>query len=482
MPRRLLLELTTTEARALVVSASESRVTIEKSLVVSLATAEVQAEPAALEQKAIGALVAEGLGRLETIAVVGRADIELRLLAVPPSPDEELPSLVRFQAAQELPNLDADTPLDYLPLGDAPDRPRRVLAAVLKPGVRERLQRIGDGAKLPLAHIVLRAAASASLMLQEKPELRERCFLLVEILDRRVELAAVSHGRVVFLRHVLLSADPTTSADAAESLVSEVRRTRVVVANQEDGQTVEPVVLVGDGPPSRALAERLGAAADARVVVADPLPRSTVVASGAILSPQDRQAATALLGAAADDAAGRSPAFDFLHPRQPPKPPSRRGVYVLAGVAVATLVLALVVMSQLQTADLNRDIRQRQAESASLEQKVKQGDAIIAASDEVEAWLGREVVWLDELRWLSERFPPAQDARLTLLTGVSGDRGRGMELAGLARHAGAKAALDQNLRDATHQVVPKTSEARSGGQYQISFGSSLRIKPQTRLP
>jgi len=475
MIRRLALELTNVEARALVVAASESRVTVERSLVVPLAD-DGKADQAASEQKVVDALTAAGLARFETIAVVGRADVELRLLSMPPTPDEELPNLVRFQASQELPNLDAAAALDYLPLGEDPGEPRRVLAAVLKPGVKQRLERICQASKLTLVHVVLRSAASASLVLDEKPELGEGCWLLAEILGRRVELAAVRRRQIVFLRHVLLPDDPTESDEAAESFFAEIRRTRVVVANQENGQAVETVVLVGEGQPRRALAERLAAAVDTRVVLVDPLPKSMVIAPSTTLSQQDRDFSTGLVGAVVDEAAGRRPALDFLHPRQPPKPPSRRGTYVLVGVIAAMVVLALLVFNHVRAVRLDRAIREKDRQLTRLKPLVKKAETAIAAADQVDAWVGNEVVWLDELRWLSERFPTAADARLTTLGAFSNERGRGMTLSGLARDADAKAVLDRSLQDATHQLLPQTSEDRGGERYQITFGSAVRIK------
>ncbi|MBN1589793.1 MAG: hypothetical protein JW888_09780 [Pirellulales bacterium] len=475
MSRRLVLELTNVEARALLLAASESRMTVEKSLTIPLVSEDEKAAETTLEQTVVDALSDNGITRLETIAVVGRTDVELRLLNLPPVPDEELPNLVRFQTAQELPNLDASTPLDFLPLGDSPEQPRRVLAAVLKPGVKQRLEKICHDAKLTLAHIVLRSAASTSLMLHQKPELQAGCCLLVEILGRQVELAAVNQGRVVFLRHVLLPADPADSEEAADSLVSEIRRTRVVAANQENAETIEPIVLVDSSPPRRALAKRLGTAVDVPVLLIDPLPPSVVANREVTPSSSDRDHYTAMLGAAADDAAGRPHAFDFLHPRQPPKPPSRRNTYILAGLTAAVVVLAIVVLNSIQTARLKDDVLKKQQESATLDEQVRRGDVVIAASEKVEDWLDGEVVWLDELRWLSERFPPAREAKLTKLHVSAGNR-REMVLSGLARNVDAVTQLDDSLQDETHQVVGKTkNENRSDSKYEIEFGSSVQI-------
>ena len=170
-------------------------------------------------------------------------------------------------------------------------------------------------------------------MLRQRPELGERCCLLVEMFGRRVEFAAVNRGRVVFLRQVLVSAAPRDSSEAADSLISEIRRTRVVVANQENVKTVEPIVLFGDSPEDAALAERLGTEIGAEACVMDPLPESIIAAGAAAVAPEHRPGSAALVGALADEASGEPHALDFLHPRQPPKAASRRNTYVLAGVA-----------------------------------------------------------------------------------------------------------------------------------------------------
>ena len=221
MSLKLAIELTGVEARVLLLSVFESRIEIEKSLTVPLLPpgnkendegnnendGDAGKKPAAsLEQTVVDALAQNGISRVETIAVVGRADVELRLLNVPQAPDAELPDIVRFQAARELPGIDEKTPLDYLPLGEAEagEQSQRVLAAVLKPGVIGRLEKICHDAKLTLTRIVLRPAATVSLILRQKPELGDGCCLLVEMLGRQVEFAAMHRGQVVFLTDVPL--------------------------------------------------------------------------------------------------------------------------------------------------------------------------------------------------------------------------------------------------------------------------------------
>ena len=485
MPRILAIELTSVEAHALLLSASESRITIEKSLTIGLVSVdEKNAEdagktpPASVEQTVVDALAQNGISRVETIAVVGRADIELRLLNVPKAPDAELPDIVRFQAARELPSIDENTPLDYLPLEEAEAgvQTQRVLAAVLKPGVIDRLKKICHDAKLTLTRIVLRPAATASLMLRQNPELGEGCCLLVEILGRQVEFAAVHRGQVVFLRHMLLSGNPMESSQAADSLFAEIRRTRIVVANQENVETLEPVVLVGNSPDHSRFAERLAAETDAATRLMDPLPESVVADPANAVSADQSGYCAGLLGAVADETAGRPHAFDFLHPRRAPQPPSRRKTYVLAALAVAAAVLAVVVLNWLQTSQLKADIRDLQQKAVALAPEVKKADKLVSDASEVEDWLKNEVVWLEELRWLSQQFPESKDAMITSFNAASNDRRREMWLNGFVRDADIVSKLDIGLRDSTHKIAGKTkNESRSEKGYNIYFRSSVQI-------
>ena len=309
MPSKLALELTRTEARALLLSGSESRIKVQKFVTIPLEspqdrsggeeTAGKPAEkPPSPERMIVAALAENDISRVETVVVVGRADVELRLLSVPKVPDAELADVVRFQAVQELPGIGEKTPLDYLPLSDtqADSQTQRVLAAVLKPGVMNRVERICEEAKLTPVHLVLRPTATASLMLRQKPELRDACCLLVEILGRQVNFAAVHRGETVFIRQMLLPADPKDSTEAAQTLVAEIRRTRVAVANQEGVEKVDPVALIGADSGHKSLAKQLTDQIGVETLLVDPLPQSTVAKAEGIL-PGEADACAALLGA-----------------------------------------------------------------------------------------------------------------------------------------------------------------------------------------
>src|SRR5579872_3813585 len=106
MARLLALEWDSYEARVVVASARGESISIDDAFAVALPPRGDEepgdADRDAVRGGAIGAaLAARRLGRVQCLAAVGRANIELKQLSLPPAPDDELPDLVRFQALRD---------------------------------------------------------------------------------------------------------------------------------------------------------------------------------------------------------------------------------------------------------------------------------------------------------------------------------------------------------------------------------------------
>ncbi|MDY0166969.1 MAG: hypothetical protein RBS80_10525 [Thermoguttaceae bacterium] len=480
MPRQIAIELSRSEARVLLVRTAGAEVTVEQAFCVPAELDDDANRAEALEKAVVAALAERGISRLPAVGVVGRADVELRLLHLPPAPDDELPDLVRFQADQEFPNLEADAALDFLPLDGGGDQPRRVLAAALKPDLAERFRRICGAAKLSLGRLVLHPAAAAALAVRRSAELASGWCLLIDVLDGQAELTAILRGGAAFSRQVFLPDGLPAGDEAAEALSIEVRRTRAAAANQEAAPMPEPAVLFGHGAEWSALAQRLAGQLGVGVELVDPFAGARGREAADDLAPGVRARFAGLMGALEDEAGERAPALDFLHPRKRPQPPSRRRAYVLGGLAAAAVVLTLLTANWIQSNRLRASIRDLQQESRSLDRQVAEADKMIGHADEIGKWVEGEVVWLDELRWLSENFTPAQDAMLTKLVAAAAAGRTEIRLDGLARSVDAASQLDRKLQDETHRLLGQTkSEDRSDSQYRIQFRSTVQIeRPQ----
>src|SRR3972149_8700943 len=104
MSQLLALEWDGSEARWGVASMRGDRVAIEQAFSVELRPRQPGGDKSDVNigARLASALGVRGLGRMDTLVAIGRTNIELRQLLLPPAPDEELPDLVRFQAMREL--------------------------------------------------------------------------------------------------------------------------------------------------------------------------------------------------------------------------------------------------------------------------------------------------------------------------------------------------------------------------------------------
>ncbi len=110
------------------------------------------------------ALAVRGIRRGKTLVAVSRANIELKNLALPPSPADELPELVRFQAEREFNTLTDDWPLDFIPLPSETGEALAVLAAAISPELVGEIQITCQAANLTPSRLILRPCAAASLL------------------------------------------------------------------------------------------------------------------------------------------------------------------------------------------------------------------------------------------------------------------------------------------------------------------------------
>jgi hypothetical protein len=90
-------------------------------------------------------------------------------------------------------------------------------------------------------------------------------------------------------------------------------------------------------------------------------------------------------------------------------------------------------------------------------------------------------VWLDEIRWLSEKLPPADEAMLASFAATANIKTGEMKFDGFARSEKTIKTMDQNLRDATHRPMQSTTnDSQDKMPYTIRFTSSVDSVPEQR--
>jgi Tfp pilus assembly PilM family ATPase/Tfp pilus assembly protein PilN len=510
MARFLALEWNETEARLAVATSRVGHVVIEQAFSVALESGQPGAAPTAVDVgERIGtALAARGLGRIDTLVAVGRSNVELRQLSVPPAPDEELPELVHFQALREFNALDEDWPLDFISLDDASDQPRNVLAAAIDPARVGQIEATCRAAGLRPRRLILRPCAAASLLRRSQASGRMQLRLLIDLLVDEADMTVLIDRKVIFLRCARLPGDPLSSAEASGALLSEIRRTMAAVQNQLGGREVETLVLCGVDTRHEALARLIQEQLATSTELFDPF-------GGLDLEQELRRALpdlpgrfAPLLGTLLDELEGAPHAIDFLHPRQPPEPPSRRNTYLLAGLAACLVVLGGILLGWYAKRSLRTSIGRLSQESASLDKEITRADEFAKVVKEIDGWAYPDVAWLDELYRLSANFPASDEAILTQLRMSPHRQGAEIELNGRAKDLEALEALEQYITadrvfpendgaatdpsaapeggstapedvppDPSRRVVSKfKTEDKSQAHYNWRFSSSLLIK------
>ena len=418
------------------------------------------------------ALAPHKVGRALTLLGVERSQIELLSLTLPPSSDAELPELVRHQAMRESTAITDDSSLDFVPLSEDPQGPRRVAAVALSRERREQLQAIcGEAGVAPHA-IVLRPYAAAALFFGSSPPTDQAC-LLINAFAEEIDLTVVWAGKVAFwrtLRQANVSHDPA----AAKKLIAELNRTLVVAQDQLGDQPIAAAYLYGALAEHPALVEQLRGEFSLPVTLIDPF---ATLAEPPDAVPENPGRFSSLLGMLTVEAQHGAQAVDFLHPRKRPAPPDRRRQSIIAGAAAAVVLLlgGYYVWSTFAEADAENE--SLAAELDRLDEQFKRAGKQQKVIQAIHDWGEHDVNWLDELRDLSLRFPSGRDAVL-LRMGLSHGRGSGaaIDMVGVVRDPAIVSRIENNLRDKYHQISSRHVQERvQEKSYSWHFESSLIV-------
>ncbi|MGW8257091.1 MAG: hypothetical protein ACWGMZ_06375 [Thermoguttaceae bacterium] len=482
MPRLLALEWSGSEARLAVASARGDGVLIEQAFSIDLRSRQQGEEKS---DPNIGGWLAEalaerGLRRLDALVAIGRTNIELRQLLLPPAPDDELPELVRFQAMQEFNEFDENWLLDFVPLAGSPTEPRTVLAAAIAPELVAHIQKTCRSAGLKPRRLVLRACAAASLLARSQTARQGELRLLVDLLSDEADLTAIIDDRVVFLRTTRLGGE----ASEEQMLIGQLRRTIAAVQNQLNGQKVDSIVLCGQGEQHAELAQAIEKELAIATEMFDPF-RGLDISSELRRSPLEHSGRFApLLGLLLSELEHIPHAVDFLHPRRRQKPPAKWKRYILPAIAAAALALIFCVYQWNQRTAIQREIQSLNTQSLAWDKTLNKAEKVLKNVDEIKKWTAADLCWLDELDALSKKIPAADEAMIAHLSMIINSQGGQMELEGYAKSDATLASIEGKLRDSRRHLEEKSrAPDASRNPYAKIFKATLYINsaPQPLL-
>ncbi|WP_437226174.1 hypothetical protein SH661x_004447 [Planctomicrobium sp. SH661] len=423
----------------------------------------------------------EGITAEQTVIVVPRDAVIIRRLQIPVAPADELPDLVRFQAATRTSTPINALSLDFLTLPVLnPDAGQEVISCTIERDALTRIQSVCQGARLQLERVtvssltvaeLVRTKAASDLGLQQ-PD------LIVYQHGRRVEFSIFDFGTLVF-SHASLLPEPVeggTPADRLKSFKSDLSRCLVALSQSNPNATLGRCFYVS-GVRDEDVLQQLEQKFPGAI---------TEVNASATLSGKPIPGYESLLGAglpARDDRLH----VDLLHPRQRKEVPDRRKLYygVSAAAALLVFILGYWVFYSKKSA-LEESILTLQTDVNSKSELLKKGKPRADAyqrlarwkeldSDPVELWnqLRVRLTGTDRVYFVEMRVVPQGGEMQARFVGR-----------GCAKTRGDVDGLNQTLSDNGFRVRPTTPKQGSRDpDYPWEFDLDVELpRPQPVKP
>lgn len=402
MSNRILFELLPNEIRVVTARGSSRVWEIADSFSVEMKSDWQTKDAVEALRAAFGTRSIPARGDLDV--VVGRRDVEIREIGLPPAPDNELPEMVRFTARNEFTQVSDSTLLDFAPLRGDAENPRTVIAATLHAEAATVANGLASGLGLRLKRILVRPWCVAhSVVHQLNPE---HICLLVEDVGESVEMTLWNEGHLMLTR--TFRTGESTDESAQTAIADELQRTLMVSARAKAGRVVDDLVVIGDS--SRlSLEQNKNFPKIIRVVPASTRSHAGKGSGRDAVFSAHRGALNFLEKPAGD-------MLDFQNPRRVVKKQTdwkRVGLWASAAVII---VLGSLIGAWLMLASQSRTIARMESELAELK-KANEPDGkrpgveqIMGEVGTIDNWMANSVNWLDEMQQISDRMMTPDDA------------------------------------------------------------------------
>jgi type IV pilus assembly protein PilM len=411
--------------------------------------------------EAMGGLLRSALEQLKirtrrVILDVPRDQALLTTLNLPAASPDEMPALVEFQVAKELPFSLAEAVVDFaMPDGGAVDGKVDVLVGTVRRDVVTYYERTCAAAGLTMERLGLRPYANKVAVNELLGRNRPGCTMMVDVGPRLTEIDVICEGKLAFSRAASVAVGPMTPLGGGEvegedagaapertpssiirfphageggdpidrvvdALLVEVTRSFEAFRSQGGGRELSHVVVGGDVGVEARLADALGKRLRTTVELYNPARQFGW--------PEERgreaRAFAAALGLACGHAEPGRLHFDFLHPKKTVTVAARRLRKAPAvAVAIVLFVVAGIGFYATSIAPKKKALAEKRAEVRKLEESVRAfeqyEERVIKPMVQFDS---DQVVWINELARLQELLPDNQDAVISSLSMYQSDR------------------------------------------------------------
>lgn len=353
----------------------------------------------------------------QVIVTLPRESVVVRRLELPDAPDDELPQMVRFQAAAKSSLSLDDLALDFIPLPRREGVPTRdVLLAMVPQSMVSAIREFIDEGQRELLAIRLSPVGAAELVAHledSKPIDPKSATLIVVRHGERVEISVVWMRQLIFSHAARLAGDTTEQQNAV--ILTEVSRGLMSFQNLNLGFKLTEGFLLGPDDDLPGLAEALKKRLPITVRTVNPF--SVVKVTGDSLKLVSHQSAYAgHIGSVWSQTQPLIEALDFLAPRKPVFKPDttkeRQKKLAIGGAIAAVCVLVIYAISLWQ---LDSGIALRGDELVKLDDALKRGKPLLDAAKTIDDWVREDANVLDEIQRFEQQLPSTERVYFTKL-------------------------------------------------------------------
>lgn len=435
-------------------------------------------------------LAESGVRAESALVSLPRSDVVMKRLEVPDVADDELPTLVKFQAAAKAAQPIDELYLDYIPTQRREGLPREVVVVTCPKSDGEQIREALSAAGLELASLGVTPVALAEVVARVNTHAPD---------DQAATVVISRHGPrlevFVLLRQVLIFSHATrlredfSTHEQLQATVGEVSRALVSLRGANAGLKIGQAWLLADPTETAGLTTALKPRLGCDVQMLDPF--STVTLEPPATEPVDVSWFAGPIGLLLAKSGAKIASIDFLAPRQPPvKRDPRRAQFAKIGIAAAVLAGLGLLWYVSEYWRLSTLVADREKQKAELTDFVTRGESVLKSAEAVEKWNKGSVMWMDQFTALMEKLPANDRIYLTKLelsrpNSTASDHVGMVSLEGFARERGDVTGLNQRLMAVTlpyHHAPKDIKPSKNEPYYKWDFKSEVLIGPPKPAP
>ncbi len=350
------------------------------------------------------ALKKNGIGRCEAVVVVDRECVEMRQFDVPAVPKEELPDLVRFQAANQFTSFNDSWALDYVPVKfNHSQEATSVLACALSPQLMEQIRECLDVAGIKIKSMTVRGFSAVALTAGSAFDGNQ---LVIQQVGDEVDVVSLQGSDLVMMRTFKLPNPDHEPID--KKIKQEFQRTLAVCSNQHHQGEFKRACIIGNESDSSDLADNL------------PIEESKIeyfdagaigsMSSALLQTIQQPGAFGPAIGSLIGRAKKQKPVIDLINPRKRPKVVKKDNRLKVYGGIAAVVTLSCLVGAYWFLSSMESKIKKLTKQKDTMVQANASYDQIVGEVEVINKWKRADVDWLDVLVNVSDHLPLPDDA------------------------------------------------------------------------